>query len=96
MQSGLLPFPGCQGSFGIVPNGFPESFVSSNILECYHVDLTPTLCDYYFPTASVLEIAMKVVAILTGKMDFKIRFSGVFSKTYVAPAALFPKPEASS
>ena len=32
-QSGLAPFPGCQGSCGIVPNGAAGSVVSFSIHE---------------------------------------------------------------
>ena len=32
-QSGLAPFPGCQGSCGIVPNGPAGSVVSFNIRQ---------------------------------------------------------------
>ena len=44
--SGLAPFPGCQGSCGIVPNGPTGSVVFFNIrqgLKCWHVASTPTL-----------------------------------------------------
>ena len=46
VQSGLAPFPGCQGSCGIVPNGPADLVISFHIcqgLKCQHVASTPTL-----------------------------------------------------
>ena len=45
-QHSLVPFEGCQGSCGIVPNGPASLVVSFNIcqgLKCKHVASTPTL-----------------------------------------------------
>ena len=69
-RSGLAPFPGCQGSFGIVPNGPAGSVVSFNIrqgLKCKYVDSTPTL---------TMWLLWSNCALLTTP-----KFLGVFPKT---------------
>ena len=79
-QSGLVPFPGCQGSCDIVPNGPAGSVVSFNIfqcLKCYHV-------------ASKLNL---IIPMLKLNLPWT-NFSGVFSQTDVTPAVLPPGPKA--
>ena len=69
-RSRLAPFPGCQCSSGIVPNGPTGSVVSFKIhqgLKCKHVGSTPTLTMWLLFSNCALPWTTK--------------FWGVFSKT---------------
>ena len=69
-QHSLVPFEGCQGSCGIVPNGPASLVVSFNIcqgLKCKHVASTPTL------TMRLLQSNYT--------LHWTTKFLGVFSKT---------------
>ena len=70
IQSGLAPFPGSQGSSGIVPNRPASLDISFNIcqrLKCKHVALIPTLTMWLLWSNCTLPLIPK--------------FLGVFSKT---------------
>ena len=81
-RSGLAPFPGCQGSCGIVPNGPACSVFSFNMrqcLKCYHVASTLTLTmGLLSPTAPFPESLTKFVATFRERCS---NFFGIFSKT---------------
>ena len=71
-QSGLAPFPGCQGSCGILPNGLADSVVFFNIrqgLKYYKPQHRPEPCDLsYVLIAPFLEPQSKVVSTFRGNL----------------------------
>ena len=88
-QSGLAPFPGCQGSCGIVLNGPAGSVVSLNIhqgLNCKHVALTSTLTMWLICsnctlpwTTEILDVFSKTVTTYQQHPLLDLRSSAEFS-----------------
>ena len=91
-QSGLAPFPGCQGPCGIVPNGPAGSVASFSIcqgLKCQHV--TSTLTSTMWLLCSFFEPLSKVAATFVRKMwQF---FWCILAERHITPAMLSPGPK---